>query len=92
MLGAAASTWDLRARGFSSLAVPLGCCANACVSFFLLRCVRVEESGRKLAVEPTLAWFFLARLCYGGGCKRLQRWAPPVKKDTLVINKLQTTY
>ena len=67
-----------------SLAVLLGGCANACVSFFLARWLGAAANGRKrslrynlrsLAVplagqlRERLREFFLGSLCYTGGCK-----------------------
>ena len=65
----AVGNWDC--ANLRSLAVPLGGCANACVSFFLARCSmggckRWETEIARIyvrslchwAVAPTLAWFF----------------------------------
>ena len=44
-----------------SLAVPLGGCAKACVSFFLARCAR----GRCKWSETELALIYVRSLCVG---------------------------
>ena len=54
-----------------SLPVPLGGCANACVSFFLARCAAVHRGGCKWS-EPELALIYVPTCCCGIGKNALR--------------------